>query len=130
MGETPSKRRRRGRAAFIPGDDPLNHQPYNKNKWGYDIYLADWLEGWEQARRDWEFEESERAIHFEHCPPTSDVVTELRAKLAIAERGSKETLEVIEYYKHLFSKNSVDVIMRIQEIADRTLKEMEAENET
>jgi len=28
MAQTPSKRRRKGREAFIPHENPMNHQPY------------------------------------------------------------------------------------------------------
>ena len=55
--KSPTGRRRLGRMAFIPGENPMDYQPYNKNKWGYDFYLADWLEGWNQAKENYEYEQ-------------------------------------------------------------------------
>ena len=49
MAETPSKRRRRGREAYQEGVDPMSIQPYIIGTWGYNYYLTDWLDGWEEA---------------------------------------------------------------------------------
>jgi len=54
MSETPSNRRRKGRNAFEPGVDPMDLQPYAARSWGYDYYLQDWLDGWEEAKKDHE----------------------------------------------------------------------------
>jgi hypothetical protein len=60
---TPSKRRRMGRKAFVPYENPEDHTPYKKDAWGYDIYMADFLEGWKEAEDAWYAEEKE-----EICP--------------------------------------------------------------
>jgi hypothetical protein len=54
MAETPSKRRRKGREAFEPGVDPMEVQPYKEGTWAYKYHLLDWLEGWSEARREYE----------------------------------------------------------------------------
>lgn len=59
MSETPSKRRRKGREAFIPGENPEDRCPYDKNKWGYDFYLRDFRDGWREAEEQWEAEQKE-----------------------------------------------------------------------
>jgi hypothetical protein len=54
MTETPSHRRRKGREAFEPGVNPMDVQPYKIGTWGYEHHLLDWLEGWSEARRNYE----------------------------------------------------------------------------
>ena len=54
MSGTPSKIRRKGREAFQPYEDPMDHQPYEKGWWAYKINLQDWLDGWEEAREAYE----------------------------------------------------------------------------
>jgi len=53
---TPSGRRREGRNAFSPGEDPNDVNPYlnhQKHFWGSDIYAKDWEEGWKQAEKEY-----------------------------------------------------------------------------
>jgi len=54
MSETPSNRRRKGRTAFEPGVDPMDVQPYKEGTWAYKSHLIDWLEGWSEARVNYE----------------------------------------------------------------------------
>ena len=61
MSETPSKRRRKGRAAFCPGIDPMDLQPYNPESWYYSYHLEDWLKGWHEAELEYERRQSEPA---------------------------------------------------------------------
>ena len=53
MAETPSHRRRKGRDAFIPGDDPRDHCPYISGNWFADIYYDDFLDGWKEAEEEY-----------------------------------------------------------------------------
>lgn len=59
MGETPSHRRRKGRNAFEPGVDPMDVQPYKKGTWSYKHDLGDWLDGWKEAERAYDLEQTE-----------------------------------------------------------------------
>lgn len=54
MAETPGKRRRKGREAFIPLEDPMDHQPYEPGTWAHKMHLSDWLEGWKEAEEAYE----------------------------------------------------------------------------
>jgi hypothetical protein len=56
MAETPSKRRRKGREAFEPGVDPMQVQPYAPGSFSYDHRLKDWLDGWNEAKEQYEQE--------------------------------------------------------------------------
>ncbi len=56
MSETPSRRRRKGREAFIPGEDPMDHQPYKEGTWAHKMHLIDWLHGWDEAKRGYNAE--------------------------------------------------------------------------
>ena len=58
MAQTPSKRRRKGREAFIPHENPMDHQPYIKGTWAYDSYLHDFIDGWKEAEKQWEKEQN------------------------------------------------------------------------
>lgn len=49
MTETPSKRRRRGRLAYFPGEDPNQHLPYKG--WGAELFNKDFLDGWREAEQ-------------------------------------------------------------------------------
>jgi len=66
MAETPSKRRRQGREAFIPGENPMDWQPYRRGSWGYDYHLRDWLDGWKEAEEV--FNKEQEADEPEICP--------------------------------------------------------------
>ena len=65
MGETPSKRRRKGRDAYCKDCDPMDFQPYKVGSWGYENYLQDFLDGWkeaEEAEKAEELEEAEESV--------------------------------------------------------------------
>ena len=68
MATTPSKRRRLGRQAFEPDCDPMDFQPYNKDFWGYDIYLTDWIQGWNEEKERYEAEQEAEKKDFIVCP--------------------------------------------------------------
>lgn len=48
MGK-PSRWRREGRAAFIPGTDATAACPYHRDPWARE----NWLKGWEEGRQDY-----------------------------------------------------------------------------
>ena len=50
MGETPSKRRRKGREAYCKDCNPADFQPYKVGSWAYKNYLQDFLDGWKEAK--------------------------------------------------------------------------------
>ena len=66
---TPSKRRQQGREAFDPNTDPADVIPYNKDQWGYDIYVEDFLDGWTESQEHYnqqlEREEKEKEVENE-----------------------------------------------------------------
>ena len=68
MAETPSKRRRKGREAFCPGGNPMDFQPYKVGSWGYDFYLKDFLDGWEEAEKQYNIDSEEYDEEFDICP--------------------------------------------------------------
>jgi len=66
MAETPSHRRRKGRNAFVPGDDPKDHYFY-KGSWDYDYHFPDFLDGWKEAEKEWEEKQLEDIDICECC---------------------------------------------------------------
>lgn len=55
----PTKIRKRGRESFIPGEDPMKWCPFERRNPLSDYYLRTWLEGWNQAKRDYEKERTQ-----------------------------------------------------------------------
>ena len=67
---TPSKRRREGRRAFHPGEDPHMLNPYlNTKLFGAKTYSAEWMDGWIQAEAAWELAQEGlmEAVFCPHC---------------------------------------------------------------
>lgn len=62
MSETPSRRRRKGREAFIPYENPMDHQPYKPGSWAFEMHLKDWLDGWNEAQEDF-YEEQKMKLY-------------------------------------------------------------------
>ncbi len=52
--QSPSRFRRLGREAFEPMTDPMEVQPFKKGSWGYKFHLPHWIEGWLQAKAQYE----------------------------------------------------------------------------
>lgn len=48
MSATPSRRRKEGRSAYIPGADPADYCPYNSG-FMFEAKASDWLDGWREA---------------------------------------------------------------------------------
>ena len=71
---SPSARRRAGRKAFIPNENPMQHQPYKKNSWAYEFYLDDWLDGWNDAKIDYEEEQRLDKMCSKTCPHCGAIV--------------------------------------------------------
>lgn len=72
MAQTPSNRRRKGRNDFDPNTDPMDVQPYNPKSWYYESHLQDWLDGWEQAEKEYEvvlaeLEDTKEDLICPHC---------------------------------------------------------------
>jgi len=64
---TPSKRRREGRRAYMPYENPMEHNPYlNSREYMAAERAVDWLEGWKQAEKEYleDLEEQEHPC----CP--------------------------------------------------------------
>ena len=53
---TPSKRRKQGYERFDINCTPEELCPYSKTSWSYEIDLADFKDGWEQAKIDYQKE--------------------------------------------------------------------------
>ena len=60
MSETPSKRRRKGRELFCPGEDPKDHCPYSPDSWGYEWKLEDFIDGWNEAEKQYNEEQKKQ----------------------------------------------------------------------
>ena len=63
---TPSHRRRKGRDAFVPGDDPKDHYSY-KGSWDYDYYFPDFVDGWKEAEEEWKRLNQKTSEYCECC---------------------------------------------------------------
>lgn len=61
---TPSAIQRMGRVNFNPNADPMDFVPFNKNNKCYYILVAHYLEGWKEARKQYELERASKNI----CP--------------------------------------------------------------
>jgi len=53
MAETPSHRRRKGRDVFVPGENPIDYNPYKPGSWDYEYHFGDFLDGWNEAEEEW-----------------------------------------------------------------------------
>jgi len=62
MAETPSHRRRKGRDAFVPYEDPRKYNSYIRN-----VDYDDFLDGWKEAEEEWKRCQQKDSEYCECC---------------------------------------------------------------
>ncbi len=82
MAETPSNRRRKGRETFVPGENPMDFQPYSMRFYNSQYYLDDWLDGWKEAEAEWKTEQKEK----EFKPTIQDCINKLDEAIKLLRR--------------------------------------------
>ena len=66
MAETASKRRRRGREDFYPGENPEMVCPYTKG-YMWEERARDWLDGWKEAEKTYHKRQEDAEQICPHC---------------------------------------------------------------